>query len=141
MVHRKKAHVEKVRICKFFAEGHCERASDCWFRHDKTAETDAKEFKCSLCDKSFKIRYDFMHHRKNAHPEIVPECKDSYGTCKIGVTKCWFIHNDREMDNGNYIIENTHDKNQEMIEKLFDMVEKFTERIVHLENEKHQIET
>jgi hypothetical protein len=72
MVHRKKDHVEKVRLCKFFAKGHCERAGDCWFRHDKTTE---KEFKCSVCDKIFEARYDFMHHRRNEHPEIVPECK------------------------------------------------------------------
>ena len=138
MVHRKKAHVEKVGLCKFFAEGHCERAGDCWFRHDKTAE---KEFKCILCDKIFKTRYDFMHHRKNEHPEIVPECKENYGKCKLGVTKCWFIHNDGGIDEGNNIVENSHDKNHKMIEKLFDMVEKFTERIIQLENQKQQMET
>ena len=128
-------------MCKFFAEGHCERASECWYRHDETAEPVAKESKCSLCDKVFKTRYDFMHHKKNAHPEIVPECRDNYGTCKIGVTKCWFIHHDIEVNNENDIRENAHGKNQEMIEKLFDMVEKFTERIIQLENQKHQMET
>ena len=81
-----------------------------------------------------------MHHRKNEHPEVVQECKEDNGTCKLGVTRCWFIHNEGRIEKGNDIIEHLNDKNQEMIEKLFDMVEKFTERIVHFENKNQQMD-
>ena len=42
-----------MRLCKFFAEGHCERASDCWFMHDGASVTPTKEFKCGPCDTVF----------------------------------------------------------------------------------------
>ena len=55
-------------------------------------------------------------------------CREEIKNCHFG-EKCWFLHmpneNEIEYQNGN---------NQDYLEKLFDMVEKFTNRIIVLEN-------
>ena len=55
-------------------------------------------------------------------------CRDEMNNCHFG-EKCWFLH----MPSGNEI-EYQNGKNQNYLEKLFDMVEKFTNRIVLIEN-------
>ena len=73
-----------------------------------------------------------MYHRKREHKEIVPQCKNKE-TCKFDNTKCWYLHNElNEMNEENY--EGKGNDNQLLLEKLFDMVEKMTERILKLEN-------
>ena len=73
-----------------------------------------------------------MHHRKRDHTEVVQNCREQNGNCQFGKMKCWFKHIEVEdmCRNSN----NENDDKQDIIGKLFDMVEKFTTRIVELEN-------
>ena len=123
----------------------------CWFSHKSTIsniDTYMWNFKCTDCDKHFGNKFEFMHHRKEDHRESVPLCKKgTYGTCWFGPKKCWFTHAEKQTLNANESEEKTEDEidnpnkekekiiyNQEVIEKLFGMVEKITERIVIMEN-------
>ena len=54
--------------------------------------------------------------------------------CHFGSSKCWYNHIEEEDMNKNEDIELVNDKNQKVIEKLFDIVDKITQRILHLEN-------
>ena len=136
MIHRKNAHIEKVKLCSYFAEGKCIFGDECWYNHSKTESNyDKTEYKCKVCDKMFLNRHDFMHHRKKQHAQNVPLCKNALkGTCHFGVKNCWFNHNENESMNENGSKENSNDMNQEVIGKLFEMMEKFTHRIVQIEN-------
>ena len=51
------------------------------------------------------------------------------GTCRYGNELCWFKHenNNGVNDNGNY--------QQEVFDKIFNMMEKITERVLIMENE------
>ena len=76
-----------------------------------------------------------MTHRKKEHHESIPLCKGAgNGMCHFGSSKCWYNHIEEEDMNENEDIELVNDKNQKVIEKLFDIVDKFTQRILHLEN-------
>ena len=131
MIHRKKSHKEKVRVCRYFSEGNCLLGDEtCWYNHSET-EIALTEFKCSICDKVFKIRSDFMHHRKQQHTKNVPLCLDSVnGACRFGRENCWFHHNEMEKNTRNENIEHSIYQNQGLIQKLFEMMEKFTQHIV-----------
>jgi hypothetical protein len=62
-------------------------------------------------------------------------CRDaSNGTCQFGKIKCWFNHEEDLISNGNRNIENGTNINQEVINKIFDMMENFTQRIMEIEN-------
>ena len=77
-----------------------------------------------------------MVHKKKHHAENVPKCREELN-CNYGDKKCWFLHTLPENENGN-----GNDNNQEYVVKLFDMVEKFADRLVKLEsklNELHMI--
>ena len=70
-----------------------------------------------------------MKDRKLVHIDLVHECQNiKEGACQYGDTNCWFKHN----------IEKYHTKGQnegesieynEVVKKLFDIVEKVTERL------------
>ena len=62
MTHRKDAHIEKVNLCRFFAEGKCDFGDGCWYNHCKTGSInyDKIEYKCRVCDKIFVNRHDLM---------------------------------------------------------------------------------
>ena len=141
MTHRKDAHIEKVNLCRFFAEGKCDFGDGCWYNHSKTGSDYNKiQYEYRVCDKIFVNRHEFMHHRKKEHAQILAFCKnDLKGTCHFGVNNCWFNHNENENgnknENGNRNRENnSNDMNPEVIGKLFEMMEKFTQRIVQIEN-------
>ena len=84
------------------------------------------------------------HHRKQHHVELVQSCRQyRLGTCKYASDKCWFRHSDTTESITNKNEENVNEGekseqiikyNQEVIEKLFNMMEKMTERIVQMEN-------
>ena len=59
-------------------------------------------------------------------------------TCKFGNTKCWYIHSEQIEIEYEKEIENKTNRNEEMMEKLFTMVEKVTERMFLLENSLNQ---
>lgn len=141
MMHRKEEHEEKVKPCRHFLGGGCHLGEeDCWFSHSESSKDKAKitSFKCNFCEKSFDNRYEFMHHRKKEHVQSVPDCKKaSNGTCWFGDKNCWFLHNPVHKINENKNNKNQEDGNlynQEIIRKIFDMMETFTHRIMQLEN-------
>ena len=133
MIHRKEAHKEKVNQCRYFTAGNCVFGDEsCWYSHSRSnTDTSLSEFKCTICEKSFKIRSDFMHHRKEDHIKNVPICIDSVnGICRFGTGNCWYNHNEMKMINQNQNTQNSIFQNQAVIEKLFDMMEKFTQHVV-----------
>ena len=72
-----------------------------------------------------------MHHRKQQHTKNVPLCLDSVnGACRFGRENCWFNHNEMEKNTRNENIEHSIYQNQGLIQKLFEMMEKFTQHIV-----------
>jgi hypothetical protein len=66
MMHREELHMEKVGPCRFFLEGKCDRRdADYWSSHEMNKSgKNLQEYTCSFCGKVFKMRSDFMHHRK-----------------------------------------------------------------------------
>ena len=130
MIHRKKAHAEKVRLCRFYEKGNCDRGdSECWFSHEKSAKRTPESYSCNICENFFGNRFELMHHRKAEHSETVPKCRNDQGSCQFGITKCWFKHEEQHDDT-----ENHNENKQDVIDKLFNIVEQCTERIVQLEN-------
>ena len=130
MIHRKKAHEERVSQCSLFLEGKCTFGEECWYSHKNNSRKTLAEYKCKICEKVFKVKSEFMKHRRNEHIESVPLCRDaSNGTCHFGNMKCWFNHEDVENLN-----ENGNNVNQEVVDKIFDMMENFTQRILEIEN-------
>ena len=74
-----------------------------------------------------------MKHKKEQHIEIIPICKNSKnGSCMFGPLNCWFNHTNIHENQKNHI--NNDMENNEMIRKLFDMMEKFTNRLMKIEN-------
>ena len=105
----------------------------CWFMHKKPDTTlsqqTLKDYKCGVCEKTFHHKTDFMNHRKQEHAQFVPECKDyRNGVCRYEQNGCWFRH--CEVDhNEMQVVEKS------MMERLFEMMENFTERITNIENQ------
>ena len=129
MRHIKSEHSDKVSMCRDYAEGNCTFSDDmCWFSHSEEKDPgNTTEYNCDLCNKVFTGRFDFMKHRKQEHKPAVMKCRHAlYGTCMFGEDKCWFVH---ETDKNEKMIQN----NQEVFERLFNMMEKMTSRIVQLE--------
>ena len=135
MVHRKKKHSNKVNICQRFLAGSCDLGDDkCWYKHEQkdTGNDDLFRIQCSNCEKVFETRFDLMHHRKSVHYQEVPRCSKSLiGTCWFGPKTCWFHHEEVEKINES----GNNENKEEMIEKIFNMMEVFTQRILKLEND------
>ena len=73
-----------------------------------------------------------MQHRKNEHTEFVSECKENEnGWCRFSGQDCWFKHKKETIE---YHSENSDHKNSEMMRRLFDLMEKFADRIALVEN-------
>ena len=95
----------------------------CWFSHVDNISSLA--FKCNMCDNTFSIQPDYLRHRKTAHSTIVPNCRNNIkGECKYGDTYCWFKHEKNESET---------DEKSDIMQKLFHVMEKMTERISELE--------
>ena len=72
-------------------------------------------------------------HRKQHHSSSVPLCKNiTNGGCTYGKHTCWFIHNDIKENINHEETEKTNDNNR-VIQQLFTIMEKMTERITQLE--------
>ena len=121
-----------MRIFQYFIKGCCEfTASDCWYNHDSANQYKIKEFKCSVCAVTFDLKFDMMRHRKQEHPKHISVCtKSRNGLCHFGNRKCWFKHEDEKSE-----IEVNFNENPEIITKMFDMMEKLTERFEYIENQ------
>ena len=73
-----------------------------------------------------------MEHRKLEHPQKISACrKEMDGSCRFGDDKCWYSHKHslKINETGN------PSQDQELINRLFTMMEKFTERIENIENQ------
>jgi hypothetical protein len=141
MVHRKKKPANKVNICQRFLAGSCGLGDiKCWYKHEqkKTGNDELSRIQCSNCEKVFETRFELMHHRKSLHYQEVTQCtKSLHGRCWFGAKTCWFHHEGIEQINENGRTDNIENKNnkEEIIEKIFNMMEVFTQRIMKLEND------
>ena len=70
-----------------------------------------------------------MNHNKDQHTDTVPFCRQ-FDNCMFGA-RCWYKHDLENVKNGEMNNSNT---NNELIKKLIDMMEKFSNRIVNIEN-------
>ena len=135
MKHKKTNHREKVSLCDNFSNGSCIYGDEnCWFLHENETEK-IKEFKCNFCKKEFYKTSDFLKHRKIEHEQLVPACnrfKD--GKCIFGADKCWFQHKKDESDDDYDQVKNNNFENNEVIQKIFKMMETMTQRILNIEN-------
>ena len=139
MFHRKLNHIEKVQICVNFDDGKCTFGDTCWFSHDTSSKKSIQVYKCNICEEEFKIKSVYMNHRKAKHSENIPSCKNEItGSCQYGSQKCWFNHDKIQTNENANSIENMNNlengQQYEMMQKLVEMVEKYTQRIIYLEN-------
>ena len=133
MVHRKKAHPKAIKLCRFYRLGACHFKDEvCWFSHDGITNPSIpqtlKEYKCGFCNETYQNKAEFMHHRKTEHIKYVQACRDS-SWCKLG-DACWYKHSKHEVNN-----EIEEQNNQNMMKRLFDVIEKYGERIGNIENQ------
>ena len=143
MVHRKEEHTSAVKTCTFFLREECAfDDDDCWFRHPKTDHLQRKvlpkilEFKCGICGKKFNRKKDFMEHRKEEHYNHVSDCiENENGSCRFTSNECWYKHT-KVMYNGENQTEVGGIKTSDLIKRLFDMMEVFSDRMASLENQK-----
>ena len=126
MTHKKSEHTEKVSACWDFASGNCNLGNDvCWFNHCEGLRK--SEFKCNVCKQLFDNHNILMLHKKSEHTTTVKKCTNM--SCWYGDMKCWFLHDLKTDDE--------EKKDQQITEKMFNMMEKFTERLIALENNLH----
>ena len=127
MVHKKKEHLEKVSLCWKYSSGTCEFGDLNWFSHSGTTP-ESSFIKCKVCDETFPLLPEYLRHKKNSHTHLVPTCKNNFnGECKYGEIYCWFKHEKKEVSENDTIEKN------EVVQKIFEVMEKITERITKLE--------
>jgi hypothetical protein len=137
MMHKKQDHLENVAACWNFSYGNCEFGEkSCWFKHNIEDSTNPEEFKCTKCGKDFISKSSYFKHKKNRHSENVQKCKNqSNGKCIYKSENYWFIH-----DNTEFMEETDESKkeviNENTIQKIMNMMEIFTGRILKLEENK-----
>ena len=114
-------HKEKLSVCRNFSAGFCEFWDKlCWFIHS-SQNGEPAVVNCNNCSETFHGFTDYLHHKKREHVETVKECKNK--ECRFGEQSCWYHHaNHAKKDN------------QEITEKIFSMMETFTNRIMNIEN-------
>ena len=77
---------------------------------------------------------ELLKHRKREHKDLIAPCRNILkGACKFGKSKCWFNHDNIENSNESEVTENLNKENNDVIQKLFEMMETMTERIVQME--------
>ena len=89
--------------------------------------------KVKNCGKVFTTLNQFLNHKKIEHVTSVQQCKhEKNNSCPYGTQKCWYLHS---LPKNNEV----YNVNQEIIEKIENMMERFTERILNLENQTEPI--
>ena len=128
MRHNKELHIETVSTCWNYALGTCEFGEQgCWFIHSEPLTS--PNMHCKLCDKNFPNKLTFHMHRKQYHTALVTPCAQ-IDSCKYGEELCWFSHiGNSKSENG----EATANDNKEVLQRIFEIMEKMTERISELE--------
>ena len=132
MSHKKIDHSERVSLCYNFSNGTCPYEDDkCWFIHKETVE-EQKLYECSICRKTYERFNLYKKHMKFEHTEKVENCrKYKGGACSYG-ENCWFIHENVQIIENNK--KNENENNDENMKRLFDIVEKFTARVINIED-------
>ena len=93
----------------------------------------------NICDETFTSRSELMYHNKRKHTKQVPLCnKNINRTCWFGNNNCWFIHeevneSEKERKDGELTLDNEVIEKDEVVQRLFQMVEKLTERMFRIE--------
>ena len=131
MRHNKQMHMETVSPCWNYSLGTCEFGDQaCWFRHSEPVTS--SNMRCKICDKSFSNKPEYHIHRKQHHTALVTPCyKAQIENCKYGDELCWFSHNENnQSDNVEATVKN------EVIQRIFEIMEKMTERIAELEKKR-----
>ena len=92
----------------------------------KTSTTQTlTQYNCGICGKTFQTKSDFMKHRRKDHSDKVPECRDHKNDCcRFQKETCWFKHEEK-----------LEIKSPDMVERLFNMMEKFSERMEMMESQ------
>ena len=136
VIHIKCEHKEKVKLCKHFVEGKCVFGEECWFLHDKTKKLE--KIKCMFCELSFNSKQELMNHRKNEHPKRVKQCaNEENGNCQHGPRLCWYNHTKiDDIDEHKSFLVEQHTEANDMMIKLFDMMENFGNRLLAIESER-----
>ena len=155
MKHRKSDHSQIVKMCKYYTQNKCAYNNDiCWYKHDKAdmfceQQKDRISYNCKFCDNSFKDKSDFMEHKKNAHIQAVPKCKNFMkGNCSFNNDKCWYSHsaytpeNTQENTQEDLVFQKGQEKHQppDMILRLFSMMEKMIVKVDSLEKVSKKIQ-
>ena len=129
MVHKKSFHNEKVSICWNFSNKTCGYGEDCWFNH-KESVTAQNVIECGICEKTFTSIILNKKHMKSEHAEKVKKCsKYKEGWCSYS-DNCWFIHENFSIENGENNEKDKNENNEDMVKRLFNIVEKFTKRVI-----------
>ena len=128
MKHNRDGHMEHLNVCWRFQKGSCYYGSSCWFLHDQNLKTTMPEYKCGICSEILENENDLMKHKKINHTESVPYCKQ-INSCMFG-PRCWYRHDGVNVDNEEM---NDPATNSELLKKLIDMMEIFSNKIVNIE--------
>jgi hypothetical protein len=127
MNHKKEIHRENVESDWHYSAGFCPYGDrKCWFNHNKE---NSVEYNCNFCEQICRSQSDLRQHKKKKHKKRIPSCKNE--ECLYGRENCWFIHTTEESFN-----ENEHE-NENLIERIINMLEKVSERIVKMELNNH----
>ena len=87
--------------------------------------------RCKICDKIFPNKSEYHIHRKQNHTALVTPCfRAQHDNCKYGDELCWFSHDERKQINN---AETTGKDEKEVLQRIFEVMEKMTERIAELE--------
>ena len=126
MHHKKNQHAENVNPCWNYASGKCDFGDDkCWFIHKSE---NGGRFECTSCETTFAVQAKLLQHRKQNHIDSVQSCRNMVsGACKYGIEKYWFNNSDLINENGEKL-----NDNEEVVEKIFKMMEKFTKQLVEI---------
>ena len=133
MKHKKMKHKGKVAICWKFLTGNCIFGdASCWFLHSESeGSCKIPEWNCNFCETEFRCQSEMLRHKKQEHFHLVQLCRNEMkDQCIYGSQGCWFRHEKSEAVDSDA---SSNDKN-EVIEKMFGMLEKITKRIVQIEN-------
>ena len=132
MQHSKKQHTEQVSVCWKFLDGNCDFGNDfCWFLHDTSTEKMSIKSKCKVCDSTYNSRAALMKHKKYNHAEMVPDCKNMI-KCEYSDKNCWFNHSDKTEDKNKKVEKENHE-DKILLQKLMELVEKISERLIIIE--------
>ena len=128
MKHNREEHSEHLNVCWRFQKGSCYYGDSCWFLHDQHLKGTMPDFKCSFCSEIFENENDLMKHKKEMHTESVPFCRQ-LNSCIFG-PRCWYRHDNENMNNEGI---NDPASNSELLKKLINMMEIFSQKIVSIE--------